>query len=193
MNDRATGTVFRDAIMLALLGFVAMVVMLIPFINPPTSGDDIPPPGNVIVELRWPDGIDVDVDLWVQGPGDAPVGYSRKSGRLFDLLRDDLGQLRDDTGLNFEFAFSRGAPAGDYTINAHLFSTRGVPPPVAVTMAATIRKDGRSVVAATKSGALEFIGHELTLARFSLDAKGRLVAGSVHQLPKPLRTAGAGP
>ena len=27
-------------------------------------------PGNVVIEIQWPDGLDADVDLWVQAPGD---------------------------------------------------------------------------------------------------------------------------
>ena len=65
------GTVFRDVIMLALLGFVTIVILLLPHLNPPTqAAASADPPGNVIVELRWPDELDTDVDLWVEGPGD---------------------------------------------------------------------------------------------------------------------------
>ena len=77
-DDDAAGTVFRDVVMLALVGFVAIV--LLPHLNPPgaKTADNMSPPGNVIVEIRWPDEIDADVDLWVQAPGDIPVGYSNK-------------------------------------------------------------------------------------------------------------------
>src|SRR5713226_1834152 len=72
-------------------------------------------PGNVIIELRWDRTIDADVDLWVQGPGDVPVGYSNKGGAIFNLVRDDLGLRHnvhgegivksidgDDIGVEFE-------------------------------------------------------------------------------------------
>jgi len=36
------------------------------------------------------------VDLWVQAPGDVPVGYSNKSGGVLNLLRDDLGKEGHD-------------------------------------------------------------------------------------------------
>jgi hypothetical protein len=52
------------------------------------------PPGNVIVEMFWDKATDADVDLWVQAPGDVPVGYSNKSGAIFNLVRDDLGKGR---------------------------------------------------------------------------------------------------
>jgi hypothetical protein len=103
-------TVFRDVILLALLGFVTIVVLLLPHLNPPTKEEQASPAaGNLIVEVRWADQIDADVDLWVEAPGDEAVGYSNKGGHIFNLLRDDLGHKGDITGLNYEMAFSRGA------------------------------------------------------------------------------------
>src|SRR5690606_40575934 len=108
-DDDAGGTVFRDMIRLALAGFVAIVVLLLPHINPPGDAKAVvDPPGNIMVEAVWPEDLDVDVDLWVQAPGDTPVGYSNKSGRFFNLLRDDLGQVADATKLNYEVSYSRG-------------------------------------------------------------------------------------
>ena len=40
--------VFRDVILLALTGFISMVILLIPFVNPPTEESSSTPPGNVI-------------------------------------------------------------------------------------------------------------------------------------------------
>ena len=67
-DEDETGTVFRDVIMLALAGFVVMVILLLPHLNPPSKAaqENTSAPGNVIVEVRWPDEIDCDVDLWVE-------------------------------------------------------------------------------------------------------------------------------
>ena len=47
------GTVFRDVIMLALLGFVTIVVLLLPHLNPPVKASEpVRPPGNVVVERQ---------------------------------------------------------------------------------------------------------------------------------------------
>ena len=78
-----------------------------------------------MIEARWPDGVDADVDLWVQAPGDVPVGYSNKGGAIFNLLRDDLGQRADATGMNYEVSYARGMPAGEYTANLHLYRNAG--------------------------------------------------------------------
>ena len=125
-NDDST--VFRDVIMLALLGFVTIVILLLPHINPPTVAEaTTDPPGNVLVEVRWPDEFDSDVDLWVQAPGDLPVGYSNTGGDVFNLLRDDLGHSKDVTNVNYEVAYSRGTPAGEYTVNLHLYRNNAGP------------------------------------------------------------------
>ena len=124
-EDDEGSTVFRDVIMLALLGFVAIVVLLLPHLNPPVKAEESAvPPGNVIVEVRWPDEVDADVDLWVEAPSDVPVGYSNLGGLVFDLLRDDRGHDTDVSALNYEVAYSRGAPAGEYTVNLHLYSNK---------------------------------------------------------------------
>ena len=184
-------TVFRDVIFLALAGFIAIVLLLLPHINPPAKAEDeAPSPGNVIVEIRWPDEINTDVDLWVEAPGDVPVGYSNKGGLVFNLLRDDLGLHADFSGLNYEVSYSRGIPAGDYTVNLHLYRDLSKRLPIPVTVVVSVKpspEQAAKQILATKV-ALKQEGQELTAFRFSLDDHGRLVRGSVHDLPRPLRT-----
>ncbi len=184
-------TVFRDVILLALLGFVTIVVLLLPHLNPPTVDQQASPAaGNLVVEVRWDDGIDADVDLWVEAPGDVPVGYSNKGGRIFNLLRDDLGHKGDVTGLNYEMAFSRGAPAGDYTVNLHLYRHNSGPLPMSAVVVIGIKLSPdaplRSIV--TERVDLAHQGQEVTVARFSLDDIGSVVPGSLHDLPRQLRS-----
>ncbi len=191
-EDDEGSTVFRDVIMLALLGFVAIVVLLLPHLNPPVKADDsAAPPGNVVVEVRWPDDVDADVDLWVEAPGDVPVGYSNLGGLIFDLLRDDRGHDTDVSALNYEVAYSRGAPAGEYAVNLHLYSNNQGDLPVSAQVTVSVRaSDGRTIRRiAFREVELSHVGEELTVLRFSLADGGSLVPGSVHQLPKKLRTA----
>lgn len=186
------GTVFRDVIMLALLGFATIVILLLPHLNPPTLADaEVAAPGNVIVEVRWADGLDADVDLWVQAPGDQPVGYSNRGGRVFNLLRDDLGDRGDETDLNYEVAFTRGTPPGDYTVNLHLYRNPSGQFPVEAQVDVSVRPsaDTGVVKIASKRPVLAAAGQELTVLRFSLDEEGRVVPGSMHDLPRPLRSA----
>ena len=191
-DDDRGGTVFRDVIMLALCGFVAIVILLLPHLNPPAKADNDPmsPPGNVIVEIRWPDELDTDVDLWVQAPGDVPVGYSNKGGLIFNLLRDDLGRHADATEINYEVTYSRGIPRGEYTVNIHLYRNLSSQYPVPVNVVVSVKqteKDSARQIVASKVKLLRE-GQEITVFRFTLDQQGGLVPGSVHSLTRALRS-----
>ena len=185
------GTVFRDVIMLALAGFVAMVVLLLPHLNPvgEAEKDDTSPPGNVIVELTWPEDVDADIDLWVEAPGDRPVGYSNKGGSIFNLLRDDLGKRSDVSGMNYEVSYSRGIPDGEYTVNVHLYRNKTRVSPIPVTVVTSIKKTPSSTTRQLLASKIELVreGQELTVYRFKLESEGNLVPGSVHSLQRKLR------
>src|SRR5260221_849484 len=92
---RGMNVSFRD--MLFLLVFMYLLIGGIALAHVHKKAEETKgaaPPGNVIVELRWDRSIDADVDLWVQGPGDVPVGYTNKGGSLFNLLRAYIEQSR---------------------------------------------------------------------------------------------------
>ena len=186
----SSDTVFRDVILLALSGFVAVVLILLPHLHPPLEAKEAPPPGNVVVEINWPSKIDADVDLWVEAPGDQPVGYSNKGGKVFNLLRDDLGQFRDLTDVNYEVAYSRGVVEGEYTINIHLYRNKSAVVPVPVTVVASVkRSDGANLKRLTSAKVeLGYTGEEVTVVRFALNKAGEIVPGSMHDLFKPLRS-----
>ncbi len=191
IEEDDSDTVFRDVIFLALAGFVAILLLLLPHLNPPAKAEEeAPSPGNVIVEIRWPDQINADVDLWVEAPGDVPVGYSNKGGTVFNLLRDDLGLHADFSQMNYEISYSRGIPEGEYTVNLHLYRDLSGQLPIEVSVVVSIKpspEQAAKQVLATKLP-LGIEGEELTAFRFTLDDKARLVSGSVHDLPKALRS-----
>ena len=82
------GTVFRDVITLALCGFVAVVILLLPHIRPEAKQADtagVAAPGNVMVEARWPDELDADdvrLRSWVNGE---PRQDSRTADLIFSI------------------------------------------------------------------------------------------------------------
>jgi hypothetical protein len=186
------GIVFRDLITLALCGFVVCVVLIMPHINPPVTktAQDTDPPGNVIVEVRWPDELDSDVDLWVEAPGDVPVGYSNKGGVIFNLLRDDLGKRADATGMNYEVSYSRGIMAGEYTVNLHLYRNTAGVFPIPVTVVTSVKKSAKESARQLLASHIELVreGEELTVYRFKLSEQGDLVSGGVHSLQRQLRS-----
>ena len=76
-------TLFRDVLSLALLGFLAVIVLLLPHLitEQGNKSTAVEVSGDVVVQLTWPPEMDADMDLWVQAPGDISVGYSNKGGK----------------------------------------------------------------------------------------------------------------
>lgn len=200
----------HDVFVNTLAGFIILTILLLIYLNPPAKKDDeeenVIPPGNVSVEIVWPSEIDADIDLWCQAPGDVPVGFSNRSGVVFDLLRDDLGRRWDLINSNYENSYSRGIVSGEYTVNVHWYNNfsgaQTVPVTVVVSVDAFSGEKGSGSNANASAAEkkiprvqilkteveLQFVGEEITAARFKLTEEGKLVPGSVHALFKPLIT-----
>lgn len=188
---RGPSEVFRDVTLIILVGMIALVILLLPHINPPGTKQEAEatPPGNVIVEIRWPDNWKTDVDLWVLAPEDIPVGYSNLVGQTFNLLRDDLGNMTDPLGLNYENAYSRGIPIGEYVVNLHLFRNAENTYPVPVNVQVSTRMPPGAIKRLLHSKVeLRFAGQEITVFRFFLNADGSLVEDTLHSNYLSLRS-----
>jgi len=193
LDEDGWGTVFRDVVLLALVGFIAMVILLLPHISrakKQIEGQHVP--GNVVVEAHWPPNMPVDVDLWVQAPGEYPVGYWNQGGPTFNLLRDDLGSEGDVTGENYEITYSRGIPAGEYIVNVHMYGPLKPGTVVPVNVVVNVKKKFDTEVQQILRTIvrLDHRNQEETAFRFQLTAEGDLVAGSVNTLRRSLITGG---
>lgn len=189
--SRAVGVVWRDLCLNLVLAFIAMVIQLLPFVNPPGKDEATAQPvGNIVVSVNWPQG-NTDIDTWVLGPGETrPVGYSNRAGQVFNLLRDDLGNR--DPELNYESVISRGIPAGRYWINLHAYRVPDGLLPVPVTVSVEIhRGDGKKGMTKVASTTVDLRkkGDERTAFSFELTADGALVANSLNSVFRPLRAA----
>ncbi len=177
-------------ILLTLIGFVAMVIMLLPHISrSKQEAADNRAPGNVIVEMHWPSNLPVDVDLWVKAPGVGPVGFWNQGNEVFNLLRDDLGAEGDATDENFEVSYSRGIPAGEYIVNVHMYGALPDKVIVPVTVVVSVSKrleDTRQILKTLVR--LTYHNQEETAFRFRLTGDGDLVPDSVNTLRRPLIT-----
>lgn len=183
---RYTGAV--DLFLNGMVLFQMCVILMLPLLNPPTEDAKTDPPGNLIVMIVWPTG-PTDVDLWVDGPGEVrPVGYSNKAGKVWNLLRDDLGTQFDPTDINMENAFTRGVVPGEYTINLHAYRAPSVP--VVVKVEVSVSPNVGSIkVLATTTVKLTREGEEKTALRFRLRADGTVEPGSMHNVFRALRSA----
>ncbi len=194
-NDDS-GTIFRDVVFLLMITFVILFLIAVMHINPiaQPKEEQITPPGNVIVNIFWEDGLNIDVDLWVLGPeDDRPVGYSNRAGGTFNLLRDDLGSANDITERNFENAYTRGLPEGEYIINVHMFSNKEkeknwpVEVEVVVTVMETNQDKSSPNEVAVATIPLSRNGEELTAVRFKIDKNHKVIQESINQVQKKLR------
>ncbi|WP_221105902.1 hypothetical protein [Rhizobium lentis] len=174
-------TLIQDVLLAMLLGVAAVIMFILPSVNPAAKDDPAQLPGNLVASIAWPAG-PIDVDLWVQQGDDLAVGYSNKSGRVWSLLRDDLGTANDDTPLNYESAFTRGLPDGEYAINVRCFGCAGhVPVPVSV----EVRLAEGGVV---WRGTVDLLKdkQERTAIRFRM-AGGQVVSGSASNVFKQMK------
>lgn len=175
--------------------FLFLVLVMIPFLNPPTAEANARPPGNLMIHITWPEG-NTDVDLWGHAPAEpVPIGYSNRSGVVLSLLRDDLGNWPDATPLNYESMFTRGIVPGEYQFNVHCFRCPQLP--IKVDMEITLSMDaGKPGVKAsskpilTTSVELTKNHQEVTAIRFHMDAEGNVDPASMNHVYRPLRAMG---
>lgn len=202
-GDDTAGTILRDVILFCFGVVAVVIVMILPHINEPESQDEESRRrGNIRVEIIWDGSRDVDVDLWCKAPGEIAVGYSNKGGRVFNLVRDDLGHTGDLTDINYEVAFTRGIPPGEYIINLHYY--RGESGPlitdvdntISVKVLITIRKDDSSgskedpQKILTTTIELKRVGDEITVVRFKLDRNKDLIKDSINTIQRKIRSGG---
>jgi hypothetical protein len=192
IEDDAWGTVFRDVILLALIGFVAMVIMMLPHIKPvQEQREEAKAPGNVIVEMHWPNELPFDVDLWVKAPDELPVGFWNQGGKTFNLLRDDLGGEFDATEQNYEISYSRGIPTGEYIVNVHMYGPLAFGTTIPVNVVVSVKsKFAEAHQILNTTVLLKHRGQEETAYRFRLDQNGELVKGSVSTLKYSMISGG---
>ena len=178
MNDfdeEDVGIGYRDLLM-GVVGLFAMLILAISlWVNDPKQkADGQPPPGDLVVSIFWPEG-PIDVDLWLDGPGEPNlVGFSNKSGVIWNLLRDDLGISNDIVPLIFENAYSRGSPAGRYTVNLFCFSCSG-PVPVKVKVEKKDKSSGILITIWEGEVVLSGYKDEKTAVSFVLDDDAKVI------------------
>ena len=191
------GTVMRDVTLaIASVFLVLFLILLLSQLVKKTSESktelNIKMPGNLMIWIRWPDIVDVDVDLWAGAPGEAAVGYSNPRGVTFSLLRDDLGAMGDRARFNYEVMFARDTPDGDYSINVHLFRNASHLTEIPVeTDVLLVYGEAMLPIFKKRTVILKFVGQEITVAAFTFS--GGKLSGTIRDDFVPLRAATAAP
>lgn len=172
----------RYAVAIAdLFALLLLVMVMLPHFPDQSIKTDSKAPGAIIVEIRWPDGLSSDIDLWVKAPGRPVVGYSNPSDAIFNLLRDDLGTENDPLLLNYENAYSRSAPNGEYIVNLFYYSGRPVNVPVDVVVWLKPKDNEKAILIHKATVIMTKVNTERTVLRFSIHNLS-LVPDSVNDL-----------
>jgi hypothetical protein len=187
-NSKGFFWAYIDLLFALVVGFMAMACLAVVAKTTPQEepGTKV---GELTIEMQWPTGSESDIDLWVRPPGDTPIGYSRKTGKVCDLVRDDLGALHDAASRAIEMVACRKAPPGEYVINAHAYAfvdQAAIPVRIFVRR----QRPGQNAIETLlkQTTTLDHNGQEATVARFTLSPNGDLVQGSVNNLYKGLRS-----
>lgn len=182
MRDRLTPVLFAwNDLLLSLLACLLVAAFLISVQKKKEAEtkETDRSAGNISVYAFWREG-DIDIDTHMRDPLGEHVYFSHRAGRVWNLLRDDLGRSNDLTGQNFENAYARGLPPGEYTVNVHAFRN-GESYPVEINAELRIEQQiGGTRTTHNAHVVLDHVGDEATLWRFSIDSTGNLVPGSVH-------------
>lgn len=173
--------VFRDLLMLLALLMLTLVVLLIPLIQVKQETTQIEiekAAGDMIAEITWDPESPADIDLWANAPDGETVGYSMPYGKIFNLVRDDLGRDVDFSGLNYEFIFSRGIPDGRYRFSIVYYTDNGQGnKPVEVRVSIRHRQGRLKIPIYEAVLTLEYPGQEKGIVTFEMRDR-KLVAES---------------
>lgn len=188
---KSTYLLFRTYALIVVSMFSILVTVMIANLNPKADSGkgETKAAGDIIAHIVWPNG-DTDVDLWMMGPDEpGPVGYSNKAGIIWNLLRDDRGQLPDATPVNYEDAFTRGIVPGEYIINVQCFRCANATFPFTVDMGISKRNrhsnDSIENIVVTKI-VIKADGQEKTGVRFIVNENGDVQMDSVNNVYRKL-------
>ena len=185
-----TNLPFLDLLFNVLIGFVFLFIVSFLLINPIAKRADIEVKAEFLITVFWPDNLEDDVDIYVEDPAGNLVWFKSREPGLMHLDRDDLGKRNDEVVTaagtilfpeNREIVTLRGIVPGEYVVNVHCYFKVAVDP---VPVTVQIDKINPYSVVLRETVDLANKGEEITVTRFSINAKGKVT--NVNKLPKKL-------
>ena len=176
---------FTDLLFNVLIGFAFLFIIAFILINPIKEEAQIKAKAEFMVIMEWNAKSNYDIDLWMQDPLNTIVGFPNKESGWLLLDKDDLGAsndtmiMRDGTTktiyLNREIMTVRGVASGEYIVNIHLYSTKGLntgPMPVHVEI---LKINPYSEIYSGVT-TLQLNGQEETVLRFTVNQAGDVIS-----------------
>lgn len=90
-NQYNSNTSMIDMLFNLVLGFFAIIVILILIMKTDESPPAAPDKNEFIITMNWNDESLDDIDIWILSPSKNAVGYSNKESYGIFLQRDDIG------------------------------------------------------------------------------------------------------
>ena len=186
-----TNLSFLDLLFNTLLCFAALFVLSFVLINPSKKEHNAKTKAEFMITVTWPEGLDDDVDMYVEDSQGNLVAFMRREEGLMHLDRDDLGRSNDIVNTPFgpiehkdnrEIVTIRGIIAGEYVVNVHMYTKRSEATEVPVTI--QLDKINPFSTITLKEVVLRITGDEETAFRFVLDNDGKVT--DVNTLKKSL-------
>ena len=115
---------FVDFLFNLLIVFIAISIVAVLHMRPPTKKQDSPRKAELMIEIEWNNESNNDIDIWLNGPEfSKPLHYSNKEMPPFLLDRDDVGLNSD------KFIMTDGEELSYVYINREVLTMRGWPKP----------------------------------------------------------------
>lgn len=179
---------FVDLLFNLILGFAFLFIVSFILINDPTKKAGVEQKAEYMIILSWDDQLDVDMDLWVEGPSGI-VGFRSPQRGFMNLDRDDLGHKTDSVTtqnqesivyINREVVNIRGFQKGEYIVNAHYYYTKSRSMPVDVSIEVVKLNPYDPIYQGSKR--FTYKGQEETFMRFTMNSDGTFQ--EINHLPK---------
>lgn len=186
---------FIDILFNILVGIAFLFIVAFVLIKPESKKEDFERKAEFVIMMEWPSERHEDMDLWVQDSSGGQCSYRAPQINFMHLDKDDLGRRNDTVqvagktvvvNINREVVTIRGIMAGEYIINAHMYSNSGRPVmmdgklqhaktagPLDVTVEVVKLEPAFTVL---HKGTLTFNekGEEQTFFRFTIDPNGKV-------------------
>ena len=197
MKRAKTALVFRDVIMLELLGFATIVVLLLPHLHPSTEIADpvkIARANSGQSMARWLDVIDVHVDLWAEvacRQEALVIPTKAAESSICCVTISAIAAISAPSTTKRRSPVRR--PAGNYSVNLHLYRNNSTELPIEVEVEVCVEVRHRTqmavpnLISLARRSTCRMSERLRTVVRFALDENGGLDRGQ----PPPIATSSA--
>jgi len=182
-----SNTPFIDLLFNTLLGFYFLFAMAFLMINTQTKKADIHANAEYIITVSWESKVDDDIDIWLEDPLGNRMFFRKKDIAMSHLDRDDRGigydkiTLGDGTVIEYpynqEIATIRGFIPGEWILNLHVYNKEKGENDIHPTEV-TVRMEKLNPlvkVILLKQYKMANYWEEITVARFTMNAKGNII------------------